>query len=439
MLAPQSTPPDAAPAKPGFRWLGLILGLALAVRLAAGFAWQSRLGELRFEFGDSETYWTLARTIAQGEPYEYAANPAFRMPGYPLLLSPLFLLRSADPPVIWARMLTALYGTLAVLATWWLARRLVGPRAALVAAAIAALYPGQVVAGAFVLSEAPFCAVMVASLAAWAAACQTPTLRAAAGWALIAGLLSGAACLIRPSWLLFVPFASLGLLACATDRRRAAREAALVMLGLAVALTPWWVRNYRVTGHFVPTTLQVGASLYDGLNPKATGASDMRFVSEFRVDTQNGVTSEAETALRLDRQLRDAAIQWGVSHPKQVLCLAGVKFLRLWNVWPNEARYSSLGVRLLVIFTFVPTLILGIMGIYRTIGWGRAYWLCWMPAVYLTALHLVFVSSLRYREPAMLPLAVLAVVAIFGERGTTAHRHTDTNSAKRRPIVVTGM
>ena len=412
-------------------WLVLVLALALAVRLAAGVAWQSRLGERRFEFGDSETYWSLARSIARGEAYEYADNPVFRTPGYPLLLAPLFLHSSADPPVVWARALSAVFGVLGVLAVWLLARRLAHPRAALAAAAAAALYPGQVVLGALVLSEAPFCAAMVGSLAIWAAACRSPSVGSSSALSLGAGLASGVAVLIRPSWLLFAPLACVCFLVFSADRRRVVREALFLFLGLTAVLTPWWIRNYHATGHFVPTTLQVGASLYDGLNPRATGASDMRFVEEHEQAAPHRELTKAEVAFRLDRQLRAEAIDWAAGHPKQALRLAAVKFWRLWNVWPNEPRYSSWGVRLFTIFTYVPALILGIIGAYWTIGRGRAYWLCWLPAVYLTALHLVFVSSIRYREPAMLPLVVLAAVAVLeknrgkGTKGQDAREMTN--------------
>jgi hypothetical protein len=43
--------------------------------------------------------------------------------------------------------------------------------------------------------------------------------------------------------------------------------------------------------------------------------------------------------------------------------------------------------------------------------------MCWLPAVYLTLIHLVFVSSVRYREPAMLGVIVLAAVVAAGWRG----------------------
>ncbi len=399
-------------------WLCGVLALALALRVGACAWWQSRLpAGTKFAFGDSDTYWTLARELAAGRAFQYGSPDArvFRMPGYPLLLAPLFV-ANAQPPVMWGRWLSAVCGTLAVAGVYVLAARLFDRRAALLAAALAAVYPGAIAMSIVLLSEAPFCPLVVAQLASWAASWQAG--EASAGrsvnrrsmlWAVASGGLAGLATLMRPSWLLFIPFALLlGLVLC--DQRRRLLGGGLVMIAALVAvLLPWWIRNAQVIGHFVPTTLQVGASLYDGLNPQADGSSRMDFVAEFeRIERRNDAVSEEPFEYRLDRRLRQAAIDWAVGHPSEVACLAAVKFARLWNVWPNDPKQRGGLVRWISAAAFLPVLMLAMVGIGRTRGrwWPAA--LCWLPAVYLTTLHVVFVSSIRYREPAMLGLIVLA-------------------------------
>jgi hypothetical protein len=190
--------------------------------------------------------------------------------------------------------------------------------------------------------------------------------------------------------------------------------AASTLLGLVLAMLPWWIRNASVTGRFVPTTLQVGASLYDGLNLDATGASDMKFVKRFEADeakAEKQLPAERGESLelRLDRRMRAEALAWARANPSRALQLAGVKFLRLWNVWPNAPGLSASWLAgFAVFFTYTPLLILAIMGAWRTVGRGWPYILCCLPAVYLTLLHVVFVSSIRYRDPAMLALLALA-------------------------------
>lgn len=390
--------------------LGLLLGLALGVRLAAG-AWLHHRWDGRFLFGDSEAYWHLARTIATGQPYQFGVEAkVFRTPGYPLVLAPIFWMAGPDPSHLWGRGLSALLGTLSVLGVWWLAGRLFGARAGWLAGLVAALDPGQIVLGAVVLAEAAFCPAFLAQLGLWTVAWQAESRGKAAAFGLAAGLLAGAATLARPSWLLFTPMAiAVGLLAD-SHRRRQLRIALAVLAGLILAMTPWWVRNARVVGRLVPTTLQVGASLYDGWNPRADGGSNMDFVDPFSSEAIQRHRPERDGPFEvyLDRQFQAAAWQWARSHPGRVLELAAIKALRMWNVWPNETSLSNWPVRLAIAAFFLPVILLAMLGAARTIGRGWPYWLCWMPAVYFTLLHIVFVSSIRYRLPPMLGLIVLA-------------------------------
>lgn len=200
------------------------------------------------------------------------------------------------------------------------------------------------------------------------------------------------------------------------------------MAGLIAAMAPWWIRNARLAGRFVPTTSQVGASLYDGLNPQATGASNMDLVPESvaalrRRAAAGEVARDVALEIELDRRFRSAAWAWAGEHPAAVARLAVVKLGRLWNIWPNEPSFSAWPIRLAVLLSYVPVLVLGVVGAARTVRRGWPYVLCWLPAVYLTVLHVVFVGSIRYRQPAMLGLIVLAAGTLGSwRRSPTVHK-----------------
>ena len=402
-------------------WLATIV-VAFLVRSGVGCYWQSQLHAPHafgaFE-GDSHAYWVLGLQILKGKPYRYGDDTArvFRTPGYPLMLAGMFAVLGKDVPVLMARHLNAVWGTVTVILAGCLAGLLFGGQVALIAGILVAIYPGSIVMGSLVLTEAPFCPWMLLQLICWLQAVRSDSSRSLLAWSLLGGASAGIAVLIRPSWFLFTAFSIVVALVAVSQKKRQAVIGGLILTSMVLVLMPWWVRNYQVTGQFVPTTLQVGASLYDGLNPEATGASDMRFVLPM-VRVQQAADAASSGALpgtfesRLDRRFRQAAIGWACQHPGRVLQLMGTKLIRMWNVWPNADPGKKLSMRLVMMFSYLPMMGLAGLGLWqqRRAGWGT--WLCALPAIYFTFLHMVFVSSLRYRQPAMVPLLILAAVVL---------------------------
>lgn len=414
-------------------WLpiALILFVALAVRLLAASWWESRLpvGK-KFFFGDSESYWDLASDIAQGREYAYGDSRMFRTPGYPIVLAPLFWVAGDDPSVFLARVWIGLWGTAAVAGVIGLGWQLFGRTAGLVAGAMAAVYPEAIGASVFILSEAAFCPLMLGQLILAISTSRAVTPKSRWLLALAAGLVGGCAALVRPSWLLFTPFLLVTTCLVFSDRKKMLLLNSLQIAGLCLAMLPWWVRNYAVSGHFVVTSTEVGMSLLDGWNPEADGSSNWNvpavFVHQLSRSSMNMPPMKAgldfskippetiltfPTEVELDHSTRNEALAWASENPRRVLELGVIKFTRMWNIWPNENEFRSWPMRIVVAATYVPLLVLVFLGLRR---WGRQ-WTCWLllaPAVYFTLLHMIFVSSIRYRLPPLLPLMAIAAAVI---------------------------
>ena len=210
--------------------------------------------------------------------------------------------------------------------------------------------------------------------------------------------------LVRPSWALYVPLAL--VVWVALSGRKAVGRAALVVVGLVVVMAPWWVRNARLYGRFVPTALWAGASLYDGLNPHATGASDMRFLADPDVWPLDEETQDAV--------LKTRALEFARANPGRVVKLALIKAARFWSPWPNAETFFSPGLAVVSALITVPQFALLAVGAWDRRRDRRALALLALPLLYTFALHLVFVSSMRYRVPVAVP--ALGLVAVGWKR-----------------------
>lgn len=423
--------------------LVLILLIAFLLRLGAALTWQ-RAAEAEgrlFRLGDSHSYWTLAEHLGHGRPYEYGSSEAriFRAPLYPLLLAPLTRISNENAAVGWARVLGCFLGTVAVGLVALLALRLGGIHAALATAALAAIYPSAIGMSIIVLSEALFMPLMVGYLLLWQRAWVAVSPKQFWGMSFLAGCLAGAAVLTRPSWLLFLPFVcGLGLV-LGPWRTRHARIFLGTLLGLSLVMAPWWIRNASITGHFVPTTLQVGPSLYDGLHAGATGASDegMAFMKSIIADQQREDARASEPPkstleYRINARAQGMALAWAQAHPGEVLRLSGRKFLRIWSLWPDGGDAGSPAIRWAVTLSCFAVLLLAIRfnwALRPRFSW--IYSFCWLPCIYFTLLHMVFVGSVRYREPGMFVVLALAGCALSQwMKRTHASLQPETNVAR---------
>jgi 4-amino-4-deoxy-L-arabinose transferase-like glycosyltransferase len=297
-----------------------------------------------------------------------------------------------------------------------LGRELVDHSVGLVACLLAAISPSLIVFSVLFLSESLFAAVLLASLIALARlgktelpASSNAMPRRRIGLAAAAGLLAGAATMVRPTWLLVAPGFAIAWLLSPGNRKQRLAPALALLAALAVAMAPWTIRNHRVTGQFIPTTLWVGASLYDGISPQATGDSDMRFVEQQGFYARRDVR---DFEYQADRHYRQAALEFAREQPWRVLALAAVKLSRFFNPFPNAGQFGHWTIAWGVGLFESTVLVLAIAGFWQLRSSGWRWLVAAGPVMYFALVHAVFVGSVRYRLPAEYPLLVLSAVGL---------------------------
>lgn len=416
-----------------YRLFTSVLALAFVVRMAAAIAWQAEASDASpFRFGDSHSYWVLASHLANGEPYQYGSENSriFRAPLYPMFLSVAVYATGeiGDHPawgtVILARTMGVIAGLIAIGLVMQTARELAGNGAGLWSGLFAAVYPGAIGMSVFLLSEAIFCPLMMMAIYSTWRFVRSGSDAARIRWAIGTGVAVGLGCLARPSWSLWGialgVYVLIGVVAWRWPQLRlrpALVGLALTASAICVTMSPWWIRNYVITERFVPTTLQVGASLYDGWHEGASGSSDegMAYTLDFllaqqsedRAKESRGEALESTFEWRADRRMRIAASQWAWEHPYEVCRLAAIKLAKTWRPVPVAAELGNSMVKWSEGLGYLTIAFLAIVASW----WVRrepGAWIFLVPALYFSVLHMVFIGSVRYRQPAVLVLCILA-------------------------------
>lgn len=394
-----------------------ILIVALLLRIAAAVAIDQKVRAEGRQFlieGDANGYWELGKKIANGEEYSIYTPPrrVLRTPGFPLLLA--LSIKTFGQSVFAASIVMAVVGTGCCWLTYLLARRFLDEKTSLVAMAIAAVSPIQIGSNVQILSETWFSFWLLLCLVA-----LEPLLSSSStslgqgprrGRSLLCGILTGMTTLVRPGWILWTGLsAGMVLLLGTGSRAKRIESAVLIAIGCFIALLPWAWRNHEVTGHWVFTSLWSGPSLYDGLHPGATGASDMRFVDE---ETVFSTMSEFDA----NAHYKQRAFQFAVENPGRTLELAFLKSGRYLAPSLNADGFSGGPFSLFCLAWYFCFATLVVLGALRGMGRVSSVFLLTGPFLQFLLVHMVFVGSIRYRLPVEFPLSVLAAAGLAAIR-----------------------
>ena len=249
-----------------------------------------------------------------------------RVPVYPMFLALALLVRAAiRVPFGWelsvraaAGLLQTVVGTATVGIVGMAGRRMVGPAAAIVAAALVTFWPGLILMTPVLMAETLFTFLVIAGISSLMLPDEGTSLRPRRLCG--AGALVALATLTRPTGALVVPVLLLWLwrrnpLAPGDrggpDTRRqgrwqpALRMQAMFLAGFVAVLAPWVVRNAIHFEAFVPFDTNSGTYLCLGNHDGATATSG------------NTPQCPFDQSVEGDRRLRTKALRWAFDDPSR--------------------------------------------------------------------------------------------------------------------------
>jgi 4-amino-4-deoxy-L-arabinose transferase-like glycosyltransferase len=302
--------------RPNFRLGAVLFATALVLRVTFVTAVsQSSI----FALDDQFFYHTAAAQITLGHGFATAGEipTAQEPPGYAFALAGVYELFGVDRDA--GELFNALLGAITVPLLFFLVLRVVGPRAAVFAGGALAVMPGQIYFADALLSETLYTFVLVGFFV------LTLTLRPRGRFFLLLGVAAGLGALTRGEGLILLAV-PLAMWWEAVNFRTLARRMAWLIVGVALVIVPWTIRNVSEMHAFVPVSLNLGPTMWSGHNPRANGGAVYPGVEQYaQFSNLRGVRREVKYLT----YLRGQAVDYMVSHPLRELELIPLKFLSL--------------------------------------------------------------------------------------------------------------
>jgi 4-amino-4-deoxy-L-arabinose transferase-like glycosyltransferase len=402
---------------PRDQWVRLALVAVLIGSLALRLAFLA--GRHSAPFSDMTGYDERALLLLHEHTFQTgtAYGATYRGPGYVVFLAAIYGVAGHHWWGVYV--VQSLLSTATLLGIYLLTRRLFSPRVAVVALLLSAGYLPFLAYAHVLMPETLFITLVVFSTYAFVRGVHDNSRL----WLSLSGILCALAALTR-SEALVLPVAFFLWIALSQRRwpilRRLKSGLILLVLSMALALTPWTVHNYLDQKHFIPGDTVGGLNLLIGNHPGANGSFDEAPV--WSNPAVKMALSEGKREAALDDVFRDQALAWISSHPGSFLALTGWRML-LFLGTPNDWLIDGIGSNTLDavsssqrVYTWA-LLCFALVGGFAGLRRGRQTLLPLLCFFYFLGVVSLFYFQARYRLPAMpfvLMLAAYGLSALGG-------------------------
>lgn len=232
---------------------GILLFFTLILRVIALISYkQSIYGD--FLLWDERVYHSWALQIL-GDSFktsmtvhDFAPLPAYIM----ALIYKIF-----SPNAIYVRGLNIILGTATCYFVYLIGKETINNLTGLAACLIAAIYKPLIFFNITLLKTSLSVFLFVAALYLFLAILNKASLIKILIFSLVLGIIVGLMLNVRPNYILFIPFMPLFILFCFRKEKKSLKAFGAVCIiftvGLAVAVSPFALRNYKISGSLVPT------------------------------------------------------------------------------------------------------------------------------------------------------------------------------------------
>lgn len=390
------------------RWLWALAVLTFVVKTIYVVQSSDSL-QIRIPIMDAKYYDETASDIIAGN---FVRSQAFFMgPLYSYFLATVYSVFGRDFTLV--RLIQAAGGTVTVVLTYFLGRRLFRPSIGLAGAVLLILY------GASTFYETQMLMMWLGALLNTTMLLLLVRISPDAGWRryVLPGVLLGLSALARANILIFWTVAAAWIFFVRRVPARWAKTAAFT-IATVIVIMPATIHNIAVSRDFVPVTSNAGINFYIGNSDVATGIFYPPPGTDFVLDA----TTRSYVERLVGRDMKpsevsaywfDKALEFIRSNPSAALKLIGRKAAMFFNAYEipqiesydlTRNRYLSLKL-LFVNFWFLGSL--GILGLLFTFSqWRRFFLLQGYVLMYALSVVIFFITA-RYR------VQIAPVIALF--------------------------